>query len=357
MHNFLILFSAVLIALGLPNVSLGWNYLSKARALIVEISQEPELETYTTDMRAYLRTYYQIRQGKPYYQSLAESVVGDATRDNLPGEIWGWKSPVIFYAWALLPGPAGLSVYIAFLLFLLATLFAIYKLAKKFVGRWAILAPYLVFPYFLLPLTEITLFQVEWWALCFFILGLTFLFYQKFLPACLFFSLTIFTRELFVFHLLTLLAASLILRKKIHVLVLSLPIILLVCFYILYHIPNIYRFESFGSMTSWWRTGLIRGWHLVRPTLAFSQVNYLLFFLQPLRLFLVMATLGLGSLLARNRHREQSLLSLASFLAFFFFIFAFGIQTRWQDYWGIYYVPLAIAFSPTVLTLFDHGKT
>src|SRR3989344_9552610 len=106
-----LLLIGVIVVLGFPRFSSLAGNMSKAESLLGSISREPELETYTTDMKAYLRTYYEVRKGKPYYASLAQAVRGDATRDNFPGEVWGWKSPLIFYLWAALPGPSGISVY------------------------------------------------------------------------------------------------------------------------------------------------------------------------------------------------------------------------------------------------------
>ena len=167
---------------------------------------------------------------------------------------------------------------------------------------------------------------------------------------------SIFTRELFVFHLAMLALVCFLLRRRRYLLPLVIPPILLILFYSFYHLGQVYRFENFGPLTTWWRQGIDRGWHLVRPTLSFSSQNYFFFFLHPFRFFLLFATIGLLSLLIKNKDKLLPLLALFSFLPFFLFIFFFGIQTKWQDYWGIYYLPLAIIFAPTILTLFPYAK-
>ncbi|MBI3559327.1 hypothetical protein HY085_02930 [Candidatus Gottesmanbacteria bacterium] len=348
--NFLLMVLVfILILLGLPRFSKFPENISKARQLIKNISFEPELETYTTDMKAYLRTYFLVKRGQPYYAALAESVVGDATRDNLPEEIWGWKLPFIFYFWSLLPGPPGASVYFGYLVLLCLTLVASYKLASRLIGRWAILSVYLLLPYFFLPLTEITLFQVEWWALSFFILGLAFLIYQKKLSAMVFFLFCIFTRELFLVHLTMLTLVYLLFRRYRDLWIFVIPVIVLIIFYIFYHLPNVYQFESFEPVVSWWRSNIHRGWYLIRPTLSYSSWNYFFYFLHPFRIFLLFAIIGLAYKLSLAKNKLIPSLSLFSFLPFFVFIFFFGIQTKWQDYWGVYYIPLSLIFAPAVL--------
>lgn len=348
-----LLLVSFIVLLGVPRFDQLNKNISKAQQLLEDIAQEPKLETYTTDMKAYLRTYYEVRKGQPYYFSLATSVIGDATRDNLPNEIWGWKLPFIFYLWAILPGPPGVNVYFFFIILVLAALCASYKLSYPLIGKFAWLSPYLLATYFVLPLTQQTLFQVEWWALCFFILGLTFLIYQKKLLAMIFFLFCLFTRELFLIHLAMLTLAYLLFRRYRDLWIFAIPVVTLIAFCFFYHLPNVYQFESFGPVNSWWRGNTHRGWYLVRPTLSYSSWNYFFYFLSPFRIFLLLAIIGLVNKLHLSKNKLIPLFSLFSFLPFFIFIFFFGIQTKWQDYWGIYYVPLSLIFVPTVLSLFQ----
>lgn len=351
-----LLITSLIVILGLPRLDQLNGNLSKTQQLLSRISQEPKLETYTTDMMAYLRTYYEVRSGHPYYLSLSNSVVGDATRDNQPEEIWGWKLPFIFYFWSILPGPAGTSVYFGFVILLITTLFASYKLSSKINHKFAWVSPYLLLGYFILPLTEITLFQVEWWAACFFIIGLTFLIYQKKLWAMTFFLFCILTRELFLVHLAMLAIVYLLYRRYRDIWIFAVPAVSLILFYIFYHLPNVYQFESFGPMTSWWRGNVQRGWYLVRPTLSYSSWNYFFYFLYPFRIILSFAVIGLIRQIQQSKNKFAPLLSLFSFLPFFIFIFFVGIQTKWQDYWGIYYLPLSLIFAPTIISLVKHDK-
>jgi len=344
-------FVLFLVILGLPRFDRFTTNIFLARTLLENISHEPVLGTYTTDMQDYLRTYYEVRKGQPYYLSFAQSSIGNADRGKLPGEIWGWKLPVIFYVWSFLPGPDGVSIYFWFLLLVLAVLYASYKLAYKFVGKFAILSPYMLASYFVLPLTDHTLFQVEWWALCFFILGLTSLIYRKKMLALIFFFLCIFTRELFLFHLLMLALVYCSFRRFRDLWIFVLPAVSLAVFYIFVHLPNVYGFESFGSINNWWRTNWYRGWYLVRPTLSYASWNYFVYNLHPLRIFFALSSAGLLAKLCLTKNRQVALLALVSFLPFFVFIFFGGIQTKWQDYWGIYYIPLSIIFVPIALSL------
>lgn len=365
-HNLWLLVAILLIVvLGLPRFTELPRLIKLSSQLRSTISREPKLETYTTDMKSYLKVLYLIRRDEPYYPSFGKAIIGDATRNNMPEEVWGWKLPFIFYVWKYLPGPTGINVFIGFIILSGLTFYASYKITEPILGKFAFLSPYCLLGYFILPLTDITLFQVEWWAVCFFILGLNFFLEKRKILAFLLFTMSVFTRELFVFHLVIIAIVSsvgYIQNKKTMNRLLSqlfifvVPIVLLVLFYVSYHLPQVFSIQTYGPVSSWLREGTIRGWSLVRPTLSYASWNYQLYFLFNFRILLFLSTAGLVMLIFFNKMRSYSLIALCTFLPFFIAIFRFGIQTKWHDYWGIYYIPFALIFCPVGLIIFGRIK-
>lgn len=321
------------------------------------VKQEPIFDHYTTDMKGYLKTYFLIEKGMPFYQAYAIGEKGDAFVDSYPGEIWGWKTPFLFYLWKIFPGQDGRTIYWLFVTLILSIPLFSYLIAKQLVGNnLASLSPFLIWPYFLLPLKEMTFIQVEWWGLIFFLLGFYFLLNNRIFWAGLFFTLTLFSRELLAVHLFFLGAVLLLSGSKKAIRSIFAPFLLIFLFYILIHIPNIKNYENLSILDSWWRKGgATVAWHNVRNTLAFNSWQYLLFNFFPFRISLIFSLLGLVFLYMRRKIKKY-LLSMASFLPFFLFQFKPGIMGLQHDYWGIYYVPLTLLFLPTAVKVFKLRK-
>jgi len=318
------------------------------------VSQEPIYDNYTTDMMGYLKTYYLIKKDMPFYQAYALGEIGDAAGDSYPGEIWGWKTPFLFYLWKIFPGKDGKSIYWFFTCLVLLVPLTSYLIAKELVGqKLACLSSFLVWPYFLLPLKEITFIQVEWWALIFFLLGFYFLLKEKVLWTTLFFSFTLFARELFAVHLLSLFIVLLITKKRKMIISILLPFLFISLFYLFVHMPNVDQYEDLSILSHWWRISpkainIFSSWKYVRTTLAFNSHNYLLVSLFPFRVSLIFSSLALFFLNSKRKSAKY-LLFLASFLPFFIFQFKPGMMTIYHDYWGIYYVPLTLISLPAAV--------
>lgn len=327
--------------------------LTKGGQVRARVSQEPIYGSYTTDMMGYLKTYYLIKKGMPFYQAYALGEIGGAA-GGYPGEIWGWKTPFLFYLWKIFPGKDGRSIYWFFTCLVLLIPLTSYLIAKELVGqKLAYLSSLLVWPYFLLPLKEITFIQVEWWALTLFLLGFYFLLKEKVIWTTLFFSFTLFARELFAVHLLSLLIVLLITKKRKMIISILLPFLFISLFYLFVHIPNVGKYEDLSILSDWWRISpktinLFLSWKYVQTTLAFNSQQYLLVNLFPFRVSLILSSLALLYLNSKRKSAKY-LLFLASFLPFFLFQFKPGLMTIYHDYWGIYYVPLTLIGLPAAV--------
>lgn len=314
---------------------------------------------FMTDMFVYLNTVRDYKQTGNYYQAFAHSLQGLSPNygtGQLAGEIWGWKQPLIFTVWRLLPGNTTAIQWLGVIVFSLVLL-ASYKLARVFVPpHQALIAPFLVWPYFRYPLTEMTLLQVEWWALVVFILGFMAYLHRRFWLAGIAFAFSLAIRELFALPILGLVALQLLQRRLRAAFVISLPTILIFLpYYYFYHLGHVLNYEAFDLLSpATLRQGAQNGWQFVQTTLAYGSWSYGLWMARPFLLLLAANTIGIALLLIVKQKQRGELLSLSvSFLLFFLLSFKLGIMDVWHDYWGIYYVPLLLTSTPIVFYFLD----
>jgi len=342
--------------------SLGYLLIAfkAGQSVLKLVKKEPMVEKYNTDMNCYLKTYYLIEKGIPFYQAYALGEIGDSGSDSYPGEIWGWKTPFLFYLWKLFPGTDGRTVYWLFLSLVFTTPLAAFLIGEKLMGeKYAFLSPFLLWPYFILPLKEITFIQVEWWGLIFFLWGFYFLLKEKFFWTGLFFTFCLFSRELFSIHLFSFLLVFLFRKKTLEkknikkaIFSILIPFFLIVSFYLLVHIPQVGRYENLSNFNNWTRAEVKKISLIgIQKTLAFNSANYyylVRFF--PFRISLLGSTFSLIYLYWRKR-KITYLLFLACFLPFFIFQIKPGLMTVYHDYWGIYYVPFTLISLPSIVFL------
>ncbi len=332
------------------------NLISMVQNNYQSVKKEPQNETYTTDEKRYLKTYYLMKKGDNYYTAHynAFQAVAGGEENVWKKDAWGWRLPTIFYFWKLLT-KNGANIINLFVIMVFFTMLSLYLIAKKFTNKHiALLAPLMILPYFLNAIKTTSFLFTTWWGAFFLIIGLAFFYYQKHFWACLFFCLAICTRELLVIPLLAMLIISFWFKRN--RLVFLVPIGLL-GFYLLYHNHRVSQllilessFEIINRLSSFNKETLL-------TTLAFSTNSYLLLFLRPALIWITTSCFGLGYLLFKNKNKYSILIAFASFLAFFLALGFIG-QSRWEDYWGPLYVPMMAAFSPILIITLneDHKK-
>ncbi len=279
--------------------------------------KNPPKPPYLTDMAAYLNTYISLENNQNYYQAFAHDIKL-RLNGNSPEELWGWKQPLIFYLWSALTSQAKGVLFLVAGFFSL-NLICIHFFAKKYLKpELALLSAFLILPYFHYPLTEMTLFQVEWWALSVFIWGLAAYTYNKKLLAGILFALTLGIRELFVIPIISLFLIKLLKKKFRSLIILSLPTILIfIPYYLLIHVRNVLNFEDKTTLiASLLRHQAASGWQFVRPTLAYGSWSYALGELRIFLILLIINTLALSYLILKNKLRSKYLLLLAIYLPF-----------------------------------------
>jgi len=314
---------------------------------------------FMTDMDAYQNSLNLYKETGDFYQSFAVSIQGldiNYGTDQYAGEIWGWKQPLIFTLWKMVPGGKAAGVqWLAVLAFSLILL-AAYKIARIFLSpQQALIGPFLIWPYLHYPLVEMTLLQVEWWALVFFFLGFMAYLIKRYWLTGIIFTLCLAVRELFAIPILGLVVIQLLRKRFKSALSLSLPTILVFLpYYYFYHLRNVFQYEAFDLLSGeTLRSGALSKWELVRTTLAYNSWSYGSWMIRPFLVLLIINSIGLLLLIILKKKPWQFLSLLTAFLLFFLFSFILNMMDTWHDYWGIYYIPMLLLTTPVVFHYLD----
>lgn len=176
---------------------------------------EPQNNNYSSEEMVYLKTYYLVKKGRSFYTAFRTA---DSTARNGPKlslDLNHWRLPTVFYIWDAFTqtGRELLSLFVFFsLILLLCSYMLLQKLKMK---RLSILGPILLFPYIIGSLgTKSEFLLTEWWGLIFFVIGLTFVFYNKKLLAGVAFVITVSIQQFFIVPIIALFIYSLILRTN-----------------------------------------------------------------------------------------------------------------------------------------------
>ena len=300
-------------------------------------------------MRAFLKTYYLMKSGDNFYDAFPKGMSG-WLGVNFHTDLAGWREPFLFYLWSFLPGN-GESIYYLGLLIIMTAIFSGYAIAKKFLSdAKSLMIPFLLLPYFYLPLSEISLLQVEWWGLIFLIIGLAFYVHKHPWVAGIFFILSLASREIFLIPILSIIAVNFFIRKTWNIRPLIICLTAFCVYFFLYHIPKISLHQ-----TSLLRSTNSGDWHILNTTFAYSSWNYLLGSFRPfIILFITTTSFLIFQIIRKKWHPTLFLMSL--YLPIFGFALIVSLNgglTPWHDYWGIYFVPLLIIVSPIALDTFS----
>lgn len=285
---------------------------------IVRQLSQPLGKTYTTDMRAFLKTMQLMRAGQDFYPAFATGMAG--LRDgNFHPDINAWRQPFVFYLWKILP------IYPLWQLFLVLIIISAYLITKN------ILSPLILWPYLHYSLVDLTILQPEWWGMAFLVFGLCAGIYKKYYLAGLFFVLSLMCRELFIIPVFFLTLPHI---KKYFV------FYFLFIIYYIYHLFNIFHFPT--EILRSYSNGDIRTMHSI---FAYSSWNYLIGIYRPFLILLVLTSIF-------SFWKRRHLFLLLTFLPFFIFtvaMAALGKIDATRDYWSIYFIPLLLIVSPSLI--------
>lgn len=324
------------------------NFSFRKTGQIVNI--EPKNKAYFTDETKYLKTFYLLGKGFPYYQAHYQAMkqMAGEEAEVWTKDAWGWRLPTVFYFWKFFTNQ-GEGIFNLFLFMSFLTFINAFLIAKKFVSpKLALLASFILIPYFFNALKSTSFLFITWWALFFFILGLTCFFYQKLAWSTLFFTLSIITREHFIIPFIFMFLISYFFKKKKYPFLIPIIIFFLVAKFHSFQVEKIVNLSH--SLGLQQRLGGFSK-KLLLATLSFSTNLYFSIDWRPALIWLSFALVGLISLTLKSKDKYLPLIALASFSPLII-ILPFMCNSTWQDYWGVFYVPTGAIFSLTIFRLF-----
>lgn len=312
-----------------------------------ELAHDPGSE-FTTDMRGFLKTYYLMKSGSNF-QTAYEKGMKIAFASDFRVDLAGWREPLIFYIWTFLPGNGTSIYYLALLLFCI-NLVCAYLISRNFLSAAnSLIAPFILLPYFRLPLTDLSILQIEWWALSFLLIGLVLYFRKKYMAAGIFFALTLGAREMFFVPILFLLTIAVLTKEYQALISMMTALSIFVIYYLFFHLFPLLKYGS--DLVRGFNIGNIR---ILRVTFAYSSWNYYFGVFRPIMVLFFIATV----LFAGGLFKPKTRLAAANFLSLYlptFLLLALvaflGRMTQWHDYWGIYYAPLLLISCPIAIKL------
>lgn len=309
-----------------------------------QLQSEPKNRTYRTDMDDFLKTYYLMEQGSTYYESYRIAIENNPFKGVVSGNLWSWRLPTIFYIWLWLPGANGISIYYLFLIncilmFGLSFLLLQHLLMPP-VKQYAIIAPYLLYPYLHFAARDMTLLQTEWWGMFVFFFGLFGFIKKKPKWPILLLTLAVIIRELFIIPLI-IAAIYLAFKDSKQAKMLLIPILVFgaaIMLHSLFVSQIVLKTSQFFTPRF---HSLAEGKQILLASLAFGSWEYTFF---NFRIITLLTGIGiLGSFLIR---RKAILLSAVA--GFVLLILVIGTSV-YNDYWGIMYIPFMLISAPLVL--------
>lgn len=321
--------------------------ITQANNIVDLVNQEPVNKTYISDELDHLKTFYLMKTGLGYYQARylsQKNTAGDEAERIWKKDLWGWRLPLVFYFWKIIANN-GAGIFLGFIILSITSLICSYFIALKFVNRrLAILVPVILFPYFINAIRTTSFLFIEWWALFFFIFGLSFFYYQRFNIATVFFSMAVLSREHYIIPFILMLLLSIYYKKTKKQFII--PIILFVLMLVI-HFHQVSSLVTLGKSSTDFRRLSIGGKNLILATLAFSTNSYILVDYRPVLIWLILALIGIGLLHIQSKKNYYLHIALASFFPLFL-CFNFMGNSIWEAYWGILYAPITGIFSITI---------
>ena len=311
------------------------------------LSVNPKSGQYMHDMGLYLKTYYLMKEETVnYYQAHGQAFSGHMVMNKLPDNVWGWRLPTVFYLWSIIPVTNGVVIWWLFMMFGLLTLLAVYKISGLMLheskSKYAILTPYLFFPYLHFAVRDWTMLQVEWWAVFSLIGGIYFYLKKQKSWAVVFFCLAVMIRELILIPLLTLVILSWVFKRK-EVKFFLIPVIVFGVFLSGHTVLVSKQVELVKGVSKYALRLHGEGKQLLLTTLAFGSWEYLFY---KTRIFLIMMILALVGYLKKISF-GKTIVAVNFILALSFLIIG---TSEWNHVWGVLYIPMVLL---GVVWLFD----
>jgi hypothetical protein len=319
------------------------------------LATEPTAGQYFFDGSTYVRIFYLTQHGMDYYQAFRKAVNEDGRGGGLPKSVLNYRLPTLF--WSLLPLPAdGRAAVFPLLVLASGALLGAYLLAATNVrSPIALLAPVLLWPYLLRPLTSTYLLFTEYWGAVLAVAamgaaGLAVKRDRRWEPAAVGLAvLAALTRELFAYVLVAGLIARLTDKEERRRAAWWISGLALFAAGYALHYLAARRFAPSGM--SWTlATWLHGGPQFLAGVLRFNQ-DYLA---ERAWTPLLLGAMGLaGAAAARPRPLRTLCLTAALMPTAAFLVVGSG---PWGDYWGPVLTPLLLVMAPMALAWLPYGR-
>ncbi len=333
----------IVVIIGIFLITAFWN----AGDLRHQISVEPIAGTYVDDKLSFLRVAYLVRGGLDYYAANEKAILEDGRIGSLPLQVWGWRMPTYAYLWAILPGNVGLSTHATFLLLTCVYFLISFRITKLFIQEnYAILVPYLAFPYFHYAARTLAFLEIEWWSVIIFVVGIYFLFLKKLIVSVVLLGTALFLRELYVVSLIFMASVYFLERKiKYYFTIVFIGIMFLLFWFV--HLIQVTRYVDFDLNLLAGR-GHPFGTFLLQQTLAYGAGEYLIFEYRPFLILVLLSFFSFCSLLFKRKLELDLKILGVSGLTLILAVLKIGTTPN-DDYWGAIFMPIIFILAPALL--------
>jgi hypothetical protein len=323
------------------------------------LSAKPALGATPGDRDYYLRVFYDMQDGAPYYQAYINVYRADPLGEfRLPNGVPGYRLPTLFYLWLLLPadGAAIPWLFLVFATLAVASAFAIG--AQLGPPRLAVLGALMVATAYLSIATSSFVVFVDGWAMALTLAGIALFIasVRKKSPNLLWAAMLVLLlaavfREILIYPVLLGAASALLLPRGERLKALWPWLCGLGIFGMVYaaHAMAIGgRVDKAGSVGFWMNGGSA---HLVATLRFFEQLFAGAPWFIPM---LVLAGLSGAVMMVRNQSRLGMFLAAAVLMPHLTFLFLGSagrdmVTGAVPGYWGMLVVPIALALAPVAI--------
>lgn len=322
---------------------------SMSKSVLQTISTIPAPESYSDDKQGFLRIFYFVEQGDNYYESLTRSHIEDIRSHTVPQDLMGWRLPTHVYLWLLFPFSGGLSIYLFFLTICSLMIIVSYLIAAVTLpGKYAILSPYLLFPYLLFASTSIEFLHTDWWAFMPFSIALYLFFINKKRFSSAFFSLALITRELYIIPFLAFCLFVLIRKKLRNILFIVAPVFIFI-FAMLVHYFQVIKYTNLVISTRFHEIDL----QPIFAMLSYASNKYLLV---DYRVFSLVLGVSVLFFLLNYKNLNDMVKTIFLIIILQIVLYSFFGANKYSDYWGINFIPLLLIIYPVILLYDKHSN-
>jgi hypothetical protein len=322
---------AMLPWLALVIVLMGFLVQGPTSSVMTSLDSEPKHTAF--DGYIYLKIFYLMQHGQDFYTANRDVFLADDRHGGLPASVLGWRLPTFFYYWEVLFARAS-DLWVGFQVSGALVAGLAFLIGRELAGpRYALVPATLVCGYLMTGSTSMWITFVEYWALLPAFLAVYLALRGRTVAGATAALTALAFRELYVFVLVGGFLSQLLGPVRRRALVWGLAGIAFLGFYLFHYLMVRSMVPQVGASLSQW----FNGFHpeYARDAITFSMGNLTPSVGGAVALYIF----GVAGLLTiRPFHRSWLLLFPAVVAPAVFTLFC----NRWDYYWGVSFMPLAL---------------